>query len=34
MNELLEFALEVHGGLKRWTELRQIRVDLFTSCLF
>jgi hypothetical protein len=28
MNELLKFALEAHGGLKRWTELREIRADL------
>ena len=28
MNELLNLALEAHGGLKRWMELRDIRADL------
>src|SRR5689334_23772153 len=28
MNRLLKFALEAHGGLKRWTELREIKADL------
>jgi hypothetical protein len=28
MNELLKLAFEAHGGLKRWTELREIRADL------
>jgi hypothetical protein len=28
MDELLKFALEAHGGLKRWTELTEIKADL------
>jgi hypothetical protein len=28
MNELLEFALEAHGGLARWRELAEIKADL------
>jgi hypothetical protein len=28
MNELLEFALEAHGGLARWRELTEIKADL------
>jgi hypothetical protein len=28
VNELLKFALEAHGGLKRWTELTEIKADL------
>jgi hypothetical protein len=28
MNDLLDFALEAHGGLKRWNEFRSLRADL------
>jgi hypothetical protein len=28
MNELLEFALEAHGGLPLWRELTAIKADL------
>ncbi|WP_149530457.1 hypothetical protein [Tardiphaga sp. P9-11] len=28
MSDLLDFALEAHGGLKRWNEFQTLRVDL------
>jgi hypothetical protein len=28
MNDLLEFALEAHGGLKRWNEFQTLRAEL------
>ncbi len=28
MNDLLEFAVDAHGGLERWRELRQVAVEL------
>jgi hypothetical protein len=28
MDELLKFALKAYGGLKRWTELTEIKADL------
>jgi hypothetical protein len=28
MKNLLEFALEAHGGLKRWSQLKTVTADL------
>jgi hypothetical protein len=31
MNELLKFALAAHGGMERWTELTELKADLFVT---
>jgi hypothetical protein len=28
MNELLQAAVEAHGGLQRWSRLRKVSLDL------
>jgi hypothetical protein len=33
MNELLNFALEAHGGLERWSELTEIKAELSVTGL-